>query len=127
MNLVRLEQPLTPQHQNEPLTQNLIENNINNNTNPGNTNNEIESLTLNSHPWDIDRLPRKLELLVFGGSDLDTWIFRAERYFTLNRLLEAEKIKANGICSEGEAQAWLCFEKNIYNIHQLGIAQNSDA
>jgi len=35
---------------------------------------------------------RRLEMLVFEGEDPDGWIFRAERYFTINQLTKLEKL-----------------------------------
>ena len=45
-------------------------------------------------------LPRKLELPIFDG-----WLFRAERYFEINRLTSAEKLRAVVVCLKGEALA----------------------
>ena len=60
--------------------------------------------------WEKERHPRKLELPVFDGEGADSWIFLAERYLTINRLIEMEKLEAVGVCFEGVAQAWLRFE-----------------
>ena len=44
---------------------------------------------------------------MFDGEEANLWIFRAERYFSINRLTEMEKLEAAGVCFEGVAQAWL--------------------
>lgn len=48
---------------------------------------------------------------MFSGTGLDVWVLKAKKYFTLNRLTEAEKIEVAGICFEREAQSWLPFEE----------------
>ena len=49
---------------------------------------------------------RRLEMPVFVGEDPDGWIFRAERYFSVCRLSEQEKLETAVISLEGEALAW---------------------
>ena len=49
---------------------------------------------------------RRLELPVFEGVNPEGWIFRAERYFTVCRLTETEKLEAAVISLDGEALAW---------------------
>lgn len=44
---------------------------------------------------------RKLELPLFTGVDPDSWIFQAERYFSMNRFSTAERVVAAGVCMEG--------------------------
>ena len=34
---------------------------------------------------------KKVEMPVFTGEDLDSWLFRAERYFQIHKLTESEK------------------------------------
>ena len=45
---------------------------------------------------------RKLQLLVFKGEDPLVWIFRVERYFTVNEISEAEILKSTTVCLEGK-------------------------
>ena len=58
---------------------------------------------INRHDREV--LPRTLELPVFIGDDSEGWLFRAERYFEINRLTPGEKLRATVVCLEGEALA----------------------
>ena len=40
----------------------------------------------------FDYKGRHLEMSIFEGEDPDGWIFRAERYFTINQLTKLEKL-----------------------------------
>ena len=51
-------------------------------------------------------LPRLLELPIFEGVDLDSWIFRVERYFEINGLHADERLQAAMVCMKGEVLAW---------------------
>lgn len=53
---------------------------------------------------------RRLEIPQFDGSNLDGWILRAERYFTLNQLTNEEKIEAGIVAFEGDALLWYQWE-----------------
>lgn len=44
---------------------------------------------------------RKLEIPLFSGDDPLGWIFRAERYFKVNKVTEGEKRDAAVLCFEG--------------------------
>lgn len=44
-------------------------------------------------------------MLVFEGADLDSCVFWVERYFSVNRLTEEEKVEAATMCLDGEALA----------------------
>ncbi|KAJ9544173.1 hypothetical protein OSB04_023880 [Centaurea solstitialis] len=59
---------------------------------------------------------RKLEIPTFDGSDPDGWIIRAERYFSLNRLTQAEKIDVSFIAFEGAALKWFQWENRRHPI-----------
>ncbi|KAL2512038.1 hypothetical protein Adt_17638 [Abeliophyllum distichum] len=59
-----------------------------------------------------DYRTRRLEMPVFDGSDPDAWIFRAERYFSVNQMAEDERMEATAVCFEGEALAWFHWKKN---------------
>ena len=58
----------------------------------------------NGQRW--DGRARRLELPIFDGTDLDGWVFRAERFFDLNVMLENVKLEATILSMEGEAIAW---------------------
>ncbi|PKU73032.1 1-phosphatidylinositol-3-phosphate 5-kinase [Dendrobium catenatum] len=49
---------------------------------------------------------RKLKMPVFEGEDGHGWIYKVERYFAVNGLIEEEKLTAVGMCLEGKALAW---------------------
>lgn len=53
---------------------------------------------------------RKLELPLFNGVDPDSLIFRAERYFSMSKLIDAERAVAIGICMEGSALSWFLWK-----------------
>ena len=57
-----------------------------------------------------DTLPRKLELPIFDGNNPNGWLFRAERYFEINRLTSSEKLCAAVVCLEGVALAWYYYK-----------------
>ncbi|KAJ9562283.1 hypothetical protein OSB04_007443 [Centaurea solstitialis] len=59
---------------------------------------------------------RKLEIPTFDGTDPDGWILRAERYFSLNRLSQAEKIDVSFIAFEGAALKWFQWENRRHPI-----------
>lgn len=61
--------------------------------------------------WRSDQRNKKLELPLFDGGGPDGWIFRAERYFSINQMVEEEKLEATTMCLEGEALAWFQWEK----------------
>ena len=50
---------------------------------------------------------RRLEMPVFNGENPDGWLFRAERYFNINRLTEVEKMATVGVSLDGDARSWL--------------------
>lgn len=45
-------------------------------------------------------------MLVFEGKDADDWIYRVERYFTVNGLTEEERLIAPDLYLEGMALLW---------------------
>ncbi|KAJ9540003.1 hypothetical protein OSB04_026509 [Centaurea solstitialis] len=59
---------------------------------------------------------RKLEMPTFDGTDPDGWILRAERYFSLNRLSQTEKIEVAFIAFEGTALKWFQWENRRHPI-----------
>ena len=48
----------------------------------------------------------KLDMPLFSGEDPIGWIFRAERYFKVNRVTEKEKLDAAVLCFENRALNW---------------------
>ena len=43
---------------------------------------------------------------MFEGDNPFGWLFRAERYFAINEIAEAEKVYAASVCLEGHALNW---------------------
>ncbi|PKU74310.1 1-phosphatidylinositol-3-phosphate 5-kinase [Dendrobium catenatum] len=43
---------------------------------------------------------------IFEGEDAYGWIYKVERYFVVNGLMEEEKLIAAGLCLEGKALSW---------------------
>ena len=58
----------------------------------------------------MDLTVRRLEMSIFGGWNPEGWIYRAERYFCLNKLSAPEKMEAAAISLGGEALAWFQWE-----------------
>lgn len=50
---------------------------------------------------------RRLELPLFNRDEALDWVSKIERYFTVNRLTEREKLMTAGIGMEGDALHWL--------------------
>ncbi|KAF7810403.1 Deoxycytidylate deaminase [Senna tora] len=50
---------------------------------------------------------RRLELPVFYGEDPIGWLFRVERYFSVNAVPGEEKLDAVAVCIEGKALNWM--------------------
>lgn len=50
---------------------------------------------------------------IFEGTDPDGWVFRVERYFSINRLSEEEKVEVTAVCFDGEALAWFNGKKGV--------------
>ncbi|KAJ9561372.1 hypothetical protein OSB04_006532 [Centaurea solstitialis] len=59
---------------------------------------------------------RKLEIPSFDGTDPDGWILRAERYFTLNKLNQEERIDISFIAFEGDALKFFQWENKRRSI-----------
>ncbi|KAH9650018.1 hypothetical protein KPL70_026202 [Citrus sinensis] len=59
---------------------------------------------------------RKLEMPLFDGSNPDGWILKAERYFSVNRLSNEEKLEAAIIAFEGDALLWYQWENRKRSI-----------
>ena len=67
----------------------------------------------------------KLEIPPFSGEDLDSWIRKAEKYFSFYQSNEREKLEAATVSFEGEAEMWFDWEeqngtmRNWYNLKKL--------
>ena len=46
--------------------------------------------------WDFQA--RKIELPVYAGDDPDEWTYRADQYFSLQRLTSAEQLEVDVLC-----------------------------
>ncbi|KAF7842448.1 Retrotransposable element Tf2 [Senna tora] len=62
---------------------------------------------------------RKLELPIFDGEAIG-WLFRVERYFSLNHMNEGEKLEAVAVCMEGKALNWLQWLETRMTIQSWG-------
>ncbi|KAA0062661.1 Transposon Ty3-I Gag-Pol polyprotein [Cucumis melo var. makuwa] len=49
---------------------------------------------------------KKVEMPVFSGEDPDSWLFQAERYFQIHKLIESEKMLVSTISFDGPALNW---------------------
>jgi len=63
---------------------------------------------------------RKLELPLFSGDDPGSWLFRIERYFNVNRILEEEKLDAVAVCLEGRALHWFQWMETWQTVNEWG-------
>ena len=43
---------------------------------------------------------------IFKGENAYGWVYRVERYFAINGLLERKKLMAAALCLEGNAFMW---------------------
>ncbi|KAF7814687.1 Retrotransposable element Tf2 [Senna tora] len=59
---------------------------------------------------------RKLELPIFEGDEAIGWLFKVERYFSLNKMSDDEKLEAVAVCMEGKALNWLQWLETRMNI-----------
>ena len=53
---------------------------------------------------------------LFDGSNPDGWIFKAERYYSLHRLTNEEKLEAAIMAFEGDALLWYQWENRKRSI-----------
>ena len=49
---------------------------------------------------------KKVEMPIFNGTDPDSWLFRADRYFKIHELIDSEKFTAAVISFDGLALDW---------------------
>ena len=59
----------------------------------------------------VETLTRRLEMPIFEGLNLEGWVFHVERFFTVHRMTEEEKMAAAMISLDGEAMAWFQWEE----------------
>ena len=62
----------------------------------------------NAPRWNVR--PQRIELSTFDGDNPEGWVLKAERYFGLHRMTNAEKLKTTNISFEGEALVWFKYE-----------------
>lgn len=78
--------------------------------------------------WQPEYRNRRLEIPVFEGENPEGWVFKAERYFNLTQISEAEKLDAVAIFFEGEALSWYQWQqrrKRVANWEELkGLVLN---
>ena len=60
---------------------------------------------------------RKLELPIFDGEDLKSWLLEVSRYFDFNGISESERIAAVAVCLEGSILAWFRWEQRRQPFH----------
>ncbi|GKA46562.1 hypothetical protein Tco_0739445 [Tanacetum coccineum] len=60
---------------------------------------------------------RKLKMPVFEGEDAYEWIYRVERYFEIQGLLQHEKLRETALCMEGEALSWYRWSEGRTSFH----------
>ncbi|TYK28131.1 transposon Tf2-1 polyprotein isoform X1 [Cucumis melo var. makuwa] len=49
---------------------------------------------------------KKVEMPIFNGTDPDSWLFRADRYFKIHNLSDSEKLTVAVISFDGPALDW---------------------
>lgn len=59
---------------------------------------------------------KKLDLLVFDGTNPDGWILRAERYFKFLQLNEAHQVEVAVVALEGDSLLWFQWENRRHPI-----------
>lgn len=69
--------------------------------------------------WSDCRVQR-VEMPVFEGLNQDGWIFRAERFFSMSRLSEVEKLESAVVSLDREALAWFSVGRWKARDPQLG-------
>lgn len=55
---------------------------------------------------------KRLDMPIFSGETLDAWLFKTERYFKINQLSDAEKIKVAIISFDHEVVDWYRWAHN---------------
>lgn len=57
-------------------------------------------------------LTRKMEIPLFDGENVESWVLRVEQYFELGDFTEGEKLRAVRMCFDGEALSWYRWERD---------------
>lgn len=70
-----------------------------------NETNEIHETNKTSETVDRSKF-KKVEMSIFCGVDLDSWLFRADQYFHIHKLLESEKMTVALISFDGAVLDW---------------------
>ena len=55
---------------------------------------------------------KKLEMPVFNGENPESWIYRAEHYFEINKLAGEEKVKVAVVSFRSDALNWFLWSNN---------------
>ena len=71
----------------------------------GNHSKNGEKMTIDKSSNDRNKF-KKVEMPIINGDDLDSWLFRAERYFQIHKLTESEKMTVSTISFEGPTLNW---------------------
>lgn len=67
------------------------------------------------HPY------RRMEMLVFDGSEPDSWIVCIDRYFDINRVPVGERLEAAVVAMDGHALAWWQWLNKIYTVRVIPV------
>ena len=59
-----------------------------------------------------DSLAQKIEIPLFDGDGVESWVLRVEQYFEMFDFTEEEKLRAVRMCYTGEALPWYRWERN---------------
>ncbi|KAA0032861.1 transposon Tf2-1 polyprotein isoform X1 [Cucumis melo var. makuwa] len=66
---------------------------------------KVETKTEEERTWDRSKF-KKVEMSVFDGTDPNSWLFRADRYFKIHNLSDSEKLTVGVISFDGPALDW---------------------
>ncbi|TYK30578.1 transposon Tf2-1 polyprotein isoform X1 [Cucumis melo var. makuwa] len=66
---------------------------------------KVETKTEEERTWDRSKF-KKVEMPVFDGTDPNSWLFRADRYFKIHNLSDSEKLTVAVISFDGPALDW---------------------
>ena len=66
---------------------------------------------VNTHLVDRSKY-KKLEMSMFLGENLESWVYRAEHFFEINNLPEAEKVKVAVVSFEQDEVDWYRWSHN---------------
>lgn len=77
--------------------------------------------------WNTEIKGRRLEMPVFTGNNPDEWIYKAERYFTVNHLTELEKLETAGLCFKEGALSWYQWEQKRRDVRNWEMLKETPA